>query len=538
MRKFLSILLVTAAVIPAALAQDNVEALLHQPSTSLPSGRISMPVPEETARREVAAPAPTPVVTETPPVVAMEPVAKPAEKPVMADVAVEPTPLMDSETVAVEVAPPVQQTSLLEVLAKSYASSPTLKAERETLRIQYEEVAQADALQRPVIDADAGVGLTYDDPEPGDSDNFVSRDVGVRLVQPVWIFGRIRSYINQQLKLTDAQIAAYERVSQQVFLNVITAAMDIVRDRAVITLNEKNRQVIAEQLKAAENGFEVGALTRTDVAQAKARLSEADANLAAANANYQSSLARYTQFAGMSGDGVDFAHDLSGMTLPTDLQSAQSLGDQNNPEVVYARYLEQAAEKAEDVARGQMHPDLNLIGTADRDWHTVAAVDNSQNATLGLRATMNLYEGGAMSSRIRQAKIARFEKTDRVEEAQRSVAQQVATAWNMHQAARTSIVALEAQVEAATIARNGVYKEREVGTRTVLDSLDAERELLNAEVGLAQARRDAMVADYSLLAASGQLTPTRLGMMAQNVERDVMETSRKAFGGTGVQPRD
>ncbi|HEY8963914.1 MAG TPA: TolC family outer membrane protein [Alphaproteobacteria bacterium] len=542
MRVLLTALLVTAAWVPCACAQDQVEDFLYQPSIS--GGRVSMPAPEETARKEALAAKPTeaaPVVVEETKV--PEPIAQefkapaPTVKPQV--VSSEPTPLMDdAQAPAPEaVEADLSQTSLLEVLAKSYGSSPTLRAEREKLRIQYEEVAQADALGRPLIDVDGGVGYTHSKDDPGSSDNFVTKDAGITLVQPVWTGGRISSYIQQQEKLSDAQIAAYESVAQQVFLNVVTAAMDIVRDRAVIELNEKNRELIAEQLKASKNGFEVGALTRTDVAQAQARFSEAEANVTAAHAAYQSSLARYKQYAGMDGESADFVHDTSNLSLPGDLSAAQTKAEQDNPEILYARRLEKAAEEAVEVAEGERTPDLNLVASAGHDWHTVAAVDESENASIGLRVGMNLYEGGAMQSRIRQAKIARYERANRVEEAQRSVTQQVTTAWNNQQAALVRINALDEQVEAATIARNGVYKEREVGTRTVLDTLDAERELLNAQVGLVQAKRDAVVADYGLLAATGQLTPSHLGMMAPEAEHGIMESVRGPFENSKTEPR-
>jgi len=531
MRFLLSVLLVTATVVPAFAVEI---------------GRNSHPAPEETARRE------SPVKKFIPASEANEemffaPAA--GNTPVEAAPAAEKQPEMPEPVGAKPVLltkVPVEivgqtglpETSLVEVLVKSYGSSPTLRAERERLRIQYEDLAQADALAFPVIDIDGGAGLRHSEDKPGSKNDDVTRDVGLTLVQPVWSGGRITSYIEQQERLTSAQIAAYEGVAQTVFLNVVSAATDIMRDRAVIALNEKNRELIAEQLKSAENAFKVGSATRTDVAQAKARLSEADANLAAAKAAYASSLARYRQYAGMEGESTSFDPDTTQLNLPGNLEGAQSLAATDNPEIVYAQHLESAADEAVTVAAREAFPSLSLVGNAGHDWHAVSGIDESRSATLALRASMNLYEGGAMNSRIRQAKFSKFEREQRVEEARRSVTQQVATAWNNHQAALAAITALKAQVEAATIARNGVYKEREVGTRTFLDALDAERELLNAEVGLAQAERDSVIADYALLAATGQLTPSRLGMMSPETERRVMEKSRGLFVGTSVQPRD
>lgn len=427
--------------------------------------------------------------------------------------------------------------SAQELLSRAYATNPTLKAERERLRIQYENVAQADARRRPLVDVQGNLTGTYADTTPGSHDSFVRKDVGITLVQPVWTGGRLSGYVDQQLTLSDAAIAQYESVGSQVFLNILAAAMDVLRDRATIELQQKNKQVIAKQLDAAQKGFEVGDRTRTDVSQAKARLAGADAGLAAASSAYEAALARFTELTGLDARELEFApHIASDLPLPQSLEAAIMLAELENPTVLAAHYAAKAAEQGIEVAEADMSPTLSIVGGADHAWDPNANLDRSKGAALGLRASMNLYEGGATTSRIRQAKYNRFEHQNRLEEAGRAAIQRTTTAWNDHRASRAQIASYQAQIEAATIARDGVYKEQEVGLRTVLDTLNAERELLDAQVGLTRAMRDGAVADYSLLAAVGRLTPSRLGVFTKTDEEQVLKSVRSTHNAV-VEPQ-
>lgn len=508
MRKFFSALLVLSALTSPAFAQDDVADVLGLTSDAAPM-RIA-PNP--------SAPPPVGMLVSTP------------EPKVVA-----PTKAEAPEAVAVPVAAPTYKTSMKDILAKAYIDSPYLRAEREVLRQQYENVAQADSNKRPYISANGGAAATHSDLVPGGKDDYLASDVGVNLTQYLYRGGRTLAEVDQQLRLSSAAIAAYNAITQNTFLNVITAALDIQTARATIDLTEKSREAIQRQMERSQRAFDVGELTRTDVAQSQARLAGAEADLSAAKADLADALARFRRYAGQ--DGANLEIDALTPELPTSLDAAQSRGQADHPALTAAREEEKAATSAIDLARGALLPEIYVSGSAGKSWDPSPLVDESMSSAVGLRASVPLYDGGAFRSLVRQAKYSQFEQQDRVEDTQRDVQRAIATAWSDHESAEAAIDARQKQVEAAELARNGVYRERDVGTRTVLDTLNADAELLDAQVSLVRAQRDETVAGYGLLAATGALTAEKLGFFDGNAEKQHLNDARSNWFGTGVKPR-
>ncbi|MBU6235848.1 MAG: TolC family outer membrane protein [Alphaproteobacteria bacterium] len=524
--RILSLLVTTALGMSmgAAHARDVTSDILGAP----PMSQVSYPETQvQPASTPTPAPAPAPVKAAAP-----MPVATPA-----AVAATPPAPSAAPQMVAeVQAAQPPVASGIHEMLAAAYASSPALRAGREELRQQYEEVAQAGANFRPSVSVEGGVTSVYSDTKPGGDDTFAARDVGVTATQYLYRGGRTLAEVDQQLRLSDAAQATYDGLVQNAFLNVITAAMDIQRDRLTIDLNEKNHEVLARQLEAAQRGFEVGELTRTDVAQAQARVSGAEANIVAARADYANSIARYMRYAGQAGDALLI--DMTGIHFdaPASLEQALSVADVTHPDIRSAEQTEKAANHAVDVAAGALLPTVYMSAAATQAWDPTSILDESQSASLGVRASMPLYEGGATRSQIRQAKIGVYAQRDRVADTKRAVRQDVTSAWNDYEAAKVSIAAFEKQVEAAKLARDGAYKEREVGTRTVLDTLNADAELLDAQVGLVRAQRNAVVSAFALQAAMGNLTARKLGISAEGDDAAYLATARGNYFGTAADP--
>lgn len=505
-----------AAIAPAA-GGDTAASILGAPATTGDISDVSHPLPED-QKPQIA-----PVSAEVPAHVLAPAMA--TATPVQADALQKPQPL-----------PTQIADDMADILSRAYAESPTLRAEREALRQQYENIVQAEAYKRPSISVSAGATATAAKTKPGTSDTYVTKDAGLSATQYIYRGGRTLAEVDQQIRLSEAAQASYDSAVQSAMLAVVTAAMDIRRDRATIELTEKNREVIAKQLEAAKRGFEVGELTRTDVAQAQARLSGADADLVAARAGYAASLERYKQYAGMDGNELGSAIPDAQIALPESREAAQSEAETGHPDIRAARLAGQAAEKAVDVAEGALLPEVSLSGDLSQAWDPTAALDESRSASVGVRATMPIYEGGSTRSQIRQAKLGQYEQRNRVEEAVRAVRKSVATAWDSYQAALSAIEAYKTQVDAATLARDGVYKEREVGVRTVLDTLNADAELLDAQVGLVKARRDAAVAAYTLAAATGGLTGQKLGFSGPDDGATDIQSARTAHFSTSIEP--
>jgi TolC family type I secretion outer membrane protein len=286
----------------------------------------------------------------------------------------------------------------------------------------------------------------------------------------------------------------------------------VVRDTAVLDLNRNNEKVLQAQLEATEARFEVGELTRTDVAQAQSRLQGAIAARIQAEGQLTSSRAIYRQVIGE--DPVDVAMPTDIPPLPSNRDEAVALS-QAAPNVVAAQFDERAAKDNIDVQFSDLLPSVAIEGSYERR-EDVGLRDNEANVgqVLGT-VTIPLYQAGAPDSRVRQSKQIYMQTRRLTDEALRAAEQEAISAWQGLQTAIAQSQSFEEQVRAADLALEGVRQEQEVGARTILDVLDAEQESLNAKVSLVSSQTDRVVAQYRLLAAGGALTA---GNLALNVE--------------------
>ena len=304
--------------------------------------------------------------------------------------------------------------------------------------------------------------------------------------------------------------ARLANVEQSVLLSGVTAFMNVVRDRAIVELNINNEQVLQRQLEATRDRFSVGEVTRTDVAQVEARLASAVATRIASEGQLDVSRANYRNLIG------DVPGALVPPPPPTDIPASRDAAlDQSltrNPNVVAASYDERAALSTVRQITGELLPSVNLQGTASRAFNTTAESVRNDDLEALVVLTVPLYQQGATYARIRAAKQTVLQADQLLNQARRSALENATSAWESMDAARAQITSLEAQVEASQIALEGVQREAQVGSRTVLDVLNAEQELLNARVSLVTARRDLIVASYTVKSAIGELLAQNLNL--------------------------
>jgi outer membrane protein len=273
-------------------------------------------------------------------------------------------------------------------------------------------------------------------------------------------------------------------------------------------------RVITSQLQAARDRFEVGEVTRTDVAQARARLAAAQSNLVANEGALARSREAYIAAIGSAPE--DLAPPPALPALPATLADAEGVALRTHPSVVAAQELVRVAEADVDRARAASRP--TLTATAQIASSGTAQDTQTDTATVGLQASVPLYRGGALSSQIRQAQATLDQRNAELQDAGRQVRQNVASAWANLTVARSSIEASRQQITAARVAFEGVREEARLGARTTLEVLDGEQELLNAQSNLVSAERDEYVAVYSLLAAMGLLTVQHLGLEVEQYD--------------------
>lgn len=411
---------------------------------------------------------------------------------------------------------PARAQSLQEALAQAYTSNPTLESARAQLRATDELVPQARSGFLPTITAEGDVSRTWQDVRDGDTPIIArtSESVGITAAQPIYRGGRTVAGISRAENIVQAQRASLLSTEQAVLLDAATSYFDVVQNQAVLDLNINNEQVLRRQLEASNDRFRVGEITRTDVSQSEARLAGATSGRIQAEGLLNASRATFARLVGVVPQKL--TQPAPTFTLPATLDEAVTLAEANNPTVVASKFTERAADDAVDVVFGELLPTVSLSAQAGRDWGAAGTSAGRgdtpvDSAAITARITIPIYEAGNTTARVREAKQTARQRRIEVSEAARQARENAIRAWEALVTARATIKSQQAQVRASEIALEGVRQEATVGSRTVLDVLDQEQELLDARVNLVRAQRDELVAAFQVLAATGQLTASRLG---------------------------
>ena len=431
-------------------------------------------------------------------------------------------------------APEARAETLAQALVRAYQNNPQLRASRAALRAVDEQASQAFANWRPGLSVSADAGFTAGRSKTGNSafrdNNRVPAGASFNVNQNIYRGGRNAHQWRQANANISAQRARLANVEQNVLLNVVRAYTNVFRDRAVLRLNANNEQVLARQLQATQDRFSVGEVTRTDVSQAQARLAQARAATIQAQGILQVSRASYANVVGASPGKLDVPKLPA--DLPRDPAEIAERAERENPIVVAARWDERSAQATVDLVHGELLPTVSINGQVQRRYNAQMRDMIGDSASITANISIPLYRSGSAASRTRAAKQTVFRRRDELLQAQRTAIENAARAGAALRTARSSVTAFTAQLEASRIALNGVRQEAAAGLRTVLDTLDAQQELLNAQVNLVRARRDLAVATYEILAAIGRLNAKHLQLEVKlyDPEKHFMKVRNKAYG--------
>jgi outer membrane protein len=409
------------------------------------------------------------------------------------------------------VAPQAQ--SLEQALLNAYFANPTINAQRAAVRVTDEQVPQALAGYRPQVfgNAQADVERSRTQSSAGTTNvprNY-PRGYGVTAQQNLFNGFQTGNLVRSAESQVLAARETLRNTEQNVLLDAVTAYMNVIRDTAIVQLQQQNVQALREQLRATNDRFQVGELTRTDVAQAQARLSEAEAQYSQAQANLNASRAVYRRDIGSDPGALKPANAYTKLQLASlDAAIAEAFG--KHPAIQATRHGVDTAQLQVKVAEGSLLPTLNLEAGVQRFSDPTPGVYNNLDMTAGLRLTVPLYQGGAEYARIRQAKELTGQRRLESDAIRDQVRTAVIQSWGLVSASRFQLEAAQAQVAAAEIALNGVREEYRVGQRTTLDVLNAQAEVVRARSALITAQRDRVVYSYSLLASVGRLSVVEL----------------------------
>jgi outer membrane protein len=421
--------------------------------------------------------------------------------------------------VAAGLARPASAETLTEALSEAYQYNPQILAQRALLQATDETVPQALAGWRPTVQFTGSAGREVADTRqpntPGASSTqfLTPRSLDVNITEPVWTSGRTPALIRQAEHTVLSQRAQTLATEEQILFSVAQAYLDVVRDQATVELNINNEQVLRRQLEATNDQFRVGEVTRTDVAQAESRVALAVATRVLAEGNLQVSRANYQRAVGHLPGRLEQPKERA--ELPATRDEALALAQAQNPNVVIADYSAKASEDSVVATRAQLLPQVAVIGDANKADEVLVRGRNVNSLSLIARLTVPLYEAGSIYAQTRAAKETVYQRRDLLDDARRAAIQSATSSWETIQSGRAQVQSLMSTIRAAEIALEGVRQEAQVGSRTVLDVLNAEQELFTDRVNLVTAQHDLAVSEYNLVQQIGRLTAEQLKLPVQ-----------------------
>jgi len=410
--------------------------------------------------------------------------------------------------------PALQAETLHEALAQTYVTNPTLQAQRASVRGVDEGVSQALSGWRPTVTVTGEAGNEYSKNSSttvsGGDRNYEPSSLGLSVSQPIYTGGRTVAGTEAAEADVKAARSNLDSIEQSVLQAAVSAYMNVVRDQAVVALTKNNVTVLERQREAAQDRFDVGEITRTDVAQAEARLAGAKSDYVQAVGNLKVSEATYERIVGQKPGEVSYP-DVPA-NFPESIDSALELGMNNNPDIQSAKYQEESSKHNIRETSGRLLPTVTLDGSLSQSDDQSSESQWAETGSISATLTVPLYQSGSVYSAVRQARQLNSQRKIEIETAVRQVREAVTQSWEQLETARAQVISNEEQVRANTIALEGVEQEAQVGSRTTLDVLDAEQELLQSQVSLVTTRRDVYVAIYDVFASVGNLSANELSL--------------------------
>lgn len=409
--------------------------------------------------------------------------------------------------------------TLREAMVKAYRTNPDLTAERANLRATDENVPIARSRGLPGVSSTGAYNESLSNTDSSVTSVPRQGSLGLDLSVPVFSGGSVRNSVRAAETRVEAGRAGLRSVESALFTDVVAVYMDVIRDEATVRLNQQNVRALDVNLQATRDRFEVGDLTRTDVAQSEARLALAQSQLRGAEARLISSRENYIRIVGTAPGVLAQPPALPG--LPANPDQAVQVALTDNPALEGARKAREASRYDVNVARAGRLPTVsvgvggdyyNRFGSVPGPGQTAGLRNDGFATSAGVSLSLPLFQGGRPAAQVRQAQARESASIEQVTATERGVIAQARSAYAVYQSALRVIESSRVAVQANQLSLEGVRAENSVGTRTILDILNAEQELLNSQVQLVTAERDAYVAGFAVLAAMGRAEAEDLGL--------------------------
>ncbi len=440
---------------------------------------------------------------------------------------------------------PALAQTLEQTLAAAYGNNPTLNAQRAATRAADENVPKALSGYRPTIAGAANAARTYEQtvsrptsilgiPVPGQTIGGTLNQTSLSATVTQNVYNGFRTA--NSTRAAEAQVfqarETLRQTEQQVLIDATTAHVNVLRDQALVQLQQQNVQALAAQLKASRDRFDVGEVTRTDVALAEAAEAGGRFSLLQAQSTLYLSRSVYRQVVGIEPGKILLPGRAIEQLLPRSLDAALDEGLGQNPAIVAAQYAIDYAALQVKIAEGALLPSVNAQGVISRSNEPLLGTSRTNMASVGLAATAPVYQGGGEYATVRQAKETLGQTRIQMDVTRDLARTAIRQFWSLVETYRGEIQAAQAQVTAQDIALKGVTDEYKVGQRTITDVLTAQANLVQAQSSLVNAKRDQVVNAYALVAAIGNLNAARLNLEVVTYDPQIhYEQVRDSWGG-------
>ena len=444
---------------------------------------------------------------------------------------------------AVLAATPAHADTLRDALALAYEANPTLLAARAQQRATDESVPIERSAGLPSVTATGGYTEFVEGAAGTGPDRVLS--AGVDLGVPLYSGGAVRNSVRAATNRIEAGRADLRGTESAIFTRVVAAYLDVLRNEAIVALSANQVEVLSVNLQATTDRFEIGDLTRTDIAQSQSRLALAEGDLQSARSNLIGARENYIALVGKAPTDLQPPPPLP--PIPASANDAVAVALDSNPDLIAARERAEASEFDIAVAGSSRLPRVsafagydytNALNSLRLQNGTVGPVQTGRDAQVGLSLRVPIFQGGLPAALERQAQAVSAAALENVIAAERDVIAQTRASYASWQAANAIIDSAQSAVSAATLSLEGVRAENSIGNRTILDVLNAEQELLSARVQLVSARRNAYVAGFNLLAAMGKAEARDLGLDDEGVLYDPVVNYDRVKGAVWDWSRD
>jgi outer membrane protein len=417
-------------------------------------------------------------------------------------------------------------------LVRAYQNNPQLNAQRAQVRFTDENVPQALSGYRPKVAITGSAGYQYTDTlstQGGTPTQLAKteihganppRSVGATVTQTLFNGQQTANKTRAAESQVSGAREALRVLDQTILLSAATIYMDYLRDSAIVEVQQSNVRVLEQTLKQTRDRFNVGEVTRTDVAQSEAQLAAGKTQLLTAEANLVTTRSNFRRIIGNEPQGLAPGSPVDRF-LPSTLPSAVELSLIENPNVTAAMFGIDVSYLQVKVNEGALLPTVSFVAAVQQSYEQTMTLYRSFGASATAQLTVPIYQGGAEYSLIRQSKETLAQQRLVLEQTRDATRANTVTAWGQLVAGKAQVASAQAQVTASEIALNGVREEAKAGQRTTLDVLNAQQALVNARVALVTAQHDRVVASYAVLSAVGRLSPQVLNLQTTTYDPSV-----------------